>query len=661
LEVFQAYAEMYLYQHLPGFAQFILNNHLNEFVQVQLDLSLQVNIPLLVNLRQRFSDEQLLDLSKTTSSEYLSHLKDNQAYEQIKVSTEKWINDQLEIIDKFQVTGQDITLISYVRQQAFRQFIPMYCKDVAQALALSTEIDTLMLGTNTTSIDVYVNILKDKIEEESLLSKKLITASPAITFLFDIAHNREIFISGKVKEVMGYTEHELSAIGDNVLLLRTHPDDIALIARSIEKLVQQNNDSVELVEYRFLHKDGKYRWLRTYFVVFRRDEQGQPVELLGKTFEATSEKETALALETREKQLLEAQSLAHIGSFEWNMNESNSVNTPEVYKIFEMEDHQHYEEFMTHVHPDDVQHVKDAVAASFVSGNYDCEYRYMKNGKEKVIWSLGKVVFENGAPQRMIGTVQDVTDIKAIERELLRKTKELEESNKSLQQFASIASHDLKEPLRKISMFADIVMEAEKDRLSQTSIDRLKRMQASSNSMMKMIQDILAFSMLETKQNKEKVDLNQLVKEIIDLLDERIKEKKATIVYDPLPKAYVIPAQFRQMLQNLISNALKFSRKDVAPKIEIRYKWITRPKQALKSAPRYLQLNVCDNGIGIEQEYLDTVFDLFKRLHPKAEYDGSGLGLAITKRIIDNHDGHINATSRIGQGTCFHILIPDKQ
>jgi PAS domain S-box-containing protein len=661
LEVFQAYSEMYLYQHLPGFAQFILNNHLNEFVQVQLDLSLQVNIPLLVNLRQRFSGEQLLDLSKTTSSEYLSHLKDNQAYEQIRVSTEKWINDQLEIIDKFQVTGQDITLISYVRQQAFRQFIPMYCEDVAQALALSTEIDTLMLGTNTTSIDVYVKILKDKIEEESLLSKKLITASPAITFLFDIAHNREIFVSGKVKEVMGYTEHELLAIGGNALLLRAHPDDIALIARSIEKLVKQNNDSVELVEYRFLHKDGKYRWLRTYFVVFRRDEQGQPVELLGKTFEATSEKETALALETREKQLLEAQSLAHIGSFEWNMNESNSVNTPEVYKIFEMEDHQHYEEFMTHVHPDDVQHVKDAVAASFVSGNYDCEYRYMKNGKEKVIWSLGKVVFENGAPQRMIGTVQDVTDIKAIERELLRKTKELEESNKSLQQFASIASHDLKEPLRKISMFADIVMEAEKDRLSQTSIDRLKRMQASSNSMMKMIQDILAFSMLETKQNKEKVDLNQLVKEIIDLLDERIKEKKATIVYDPLPKAYVIPAQFRQMLQNLISNALKFSRKDVAPKIEIRYKWITRPKQALKSAPRYLQLKVCDNGIGIEQEYLDTVFDLFKRLHPKAEYDGSGLGLAITKRIIDNHDGHINATSRIGQGTCFHILIPDKQ
>jgi PAS domain S-box-containing protein len=661
LEIFQAYAGMYQYQHLPGFARFILKNYLNEFVQEQLDLSFQFNIPLLVNLRQRFSDADLLELSKTTSTEYLSYLKDNQAYQQISISTEKWINDQLEVIGKFQVTGQDITLISYVRQQAFRKFIPLYSSDVRQALQLSTEIDTLMLGTNTTSIDVYVNILKDKIQEESLLSKKLITASPAITFLFDIAQNKEIFISGKVTEVMGYTEQELLTMGGNVLLLRTHPDDIASIGQSIEKLVQQNNESVELLEYRFLHKDGKYRWLRTYFVVFRRDDAGMPVEVLGKTFEATSEKETALALQTREKQLLEAQSLAHIGSFEWNMNESYSVNTPEVYKIFEMESHQHYEEFMTHVHPDDVQHVKDAIAASFISGTYDCEYRYIKNGKEKVIWSLGKVVFENGAPQRMIGTVQDVTDIKAMERELFKKTKELEESNKSLQQFASIASHDLKEPLRKISMFADIVMEAEKDRLSQTSIDRLRRMQASSNSMMKMIQDILAFSMVETKQDKEKVDLSQLVKEITELLDERIREKQATIHYDHLPEAYVIPSQFRQMLQNLISNALKFSRTDVLPRIEIKYKWITRPKPALNSAPRYLQLNVCDNGIGIEQEYLETVFDLFKRLHPKAEYEGTGLGLAITKRIVENHDGHINATSRVGEGTCFHILIPDKE
>jgi PAS domain S-box-containing protein len=658
LEVFEAYAGMYRSQYLPGFAQFILEHHLTEFIKEQLDLSFQLNIPLLKNLLQRFSKEQLQEISKKTSTEYLSYLKENRAFDQVKDSAEKWMADQLDVIGKFQISGQDITLINYVRQQALRKFIPQYTNNVQQALELSREIDTWMLGSTTTSIDIYVSILKDKIEEESLLSNKLIAASPAITFLFDLVHNKEIFVSGKVKEVMGYTPEELLKMGENVLLQITHPDDIEIIARGLEELVEHNSDRVGQIEYRFLHKDGGYRWLRTYYVIFRRDELGRPVELLGKTFEVTSEKETALALQKSERQLLEAQALAHIGSYEWNLKNNISVNTSEVYKIFEMDEGQRYEEFMTHVHPDDAQKVKDAIARSFTTGQYDCEYRYIKSGKEKVIWSLGKVELENDQPIRMVGTVQDITEIKAIEKELLEKTKQLEQSNKSLQQFASVASHDLKEPLRKISMFADMVMEAEKDRISENSMDKLKRMQASSKSMMQMIQDILSFSMLESRQQKAKVNLNEVVKEVTDLLDERIKDKNAQISYYHLPAAYIIPPQFRQILQNLISNALKFSKKDVPPKIIIDYNWINHQLPDMKPSSKYLQLNVCDNGIGIEEAYLETIFDLFKRLHPKAEYEGSGLGLAITKRIVDNHDGAITATSKPGEGTCFHIIIP---
>jgi len=658
LEVFEAYAGMYRYRHLPGFAQFILDHHLSGLVEEQLRLSFQLNIPLLVNLARRFTQEQLAELSKTSSTEYLTYLKENKAYDQIRDSSEKWLQDQLEIIGKFQIVAKDITLISYVRQQALKKFIPDYVRDLHQAMELSSEIDTLMLGATTTATDIYVNILKEKIADESLLSDKLIAASPAITFLFDLVENKEIFVSGKVREVMGYTPEDLVAMGNNVLLQLTHPEDLQVVAKSLERLVAANNDAVQQVEYRFRHKEGNYRWLRTYYVVFRRDEMGLPVELLGKTFEITSEKETALALQKREQQLLEAQALAHIGSYEWNMKENHSTNTAEVYKIFEMERNQKYEDFMSYVHPDDVEKVKEAVAHSFITGDYDCEYRYVKNGKEKVIWSLGKVEFEEGKPKRMIGTVQDITEIKGMERELLEKTRQLEESNKSLQQFASVASHDLKEPLRKISMFSDMVMDAEKNNLTKSSFDRLQRVQASAKSMMRMIQDILSFSLLEERQQRERVQLKYLVKEIEDLLEERIREKQATIIYGNLPEAYVIPSQFRQMLQNLISNALKFSKKDLPPKIEISCKWISRPVQGLKPASCYLQLNVRDNGIGIEAEYLDTIFDLFRRLHAKAEYEGSGLGLAIAKRIVDNHDGLITVESTPGKGTCFQITIP---
>lgn len=658
MEVFEAYAGMYRYQHLPGFAQFILEQHITHFAKEQLDLSLALNIPLLTNLLQRFTNDELQELSKKGSIEYLVHLKENRADDQIRESSEKWMKDELEVIGKFQITGQDITLITYVRQQALRKFIPLYTNNIQKALELSREIDTWILGATTTAIDIYVSILKDKIEEESLLSNKLIAASPAITFLFDIVHNKEIFVSGKVEEVMGYSPDELLKMGENVLLQLTHPEDIEVIGKALEELVASNTDAVGQVEYRFLHKEGIYRWLRTYYVVFKRDDFSNPVELLGKTFEITSEKETALALAKREQQLLEAQELAHIGSYEWNIKESYSVNTSEVYKIFEMDSGQRYEEFMTHVHPDDVQKVKDAIAFSFKTGQYDCEYRYVKNGKEKVIWSLGKVEFENDQPVRMVGTVQDITEIKAIEKELLEKTKQLEQSNKSLEQFASVASHDLKEPLRKISMFADMVLEAEKDNLSENSKEKLIRMQASSKSMMQMIQDILSFSMLESRQQKAKVNLNDVLKAVTDLLDERIKAKNAQIGYGQLPEAYIIPSQFRQMLQNLISNALKFSKKDVPPKIIIEHNWIFAPVKNSKPASKYLQLKICDNGIGIEKEYLDTIFDLFKRLHPKAEYEGSGLGLAITKRIIDNHEGLIEVSSNPGKGTCFHITIP---
>lgn len=657
MEVFEAYPGIYRYKHLPGFVQFILDHHLSQFAREQVELSFNLHVPMLATLSQRFSKEQLIEIAQKSTAEYFSNLKDNRAYDQIRDSIERWVNDQIPILNKFQITGRDITLVSYIRQQTFQKFIPLYTSNVQQALELSSEIDALMLGTNTTAIDTYVNILKGRVTEESLFSSKLIVASPAITFLFDIVDNKEIFVSGKVSEVMGYTSQEFLSKGENALLQLTHPEDIAVIAQCLEDLVIRNDDAVNKAEYRFLHKKGNYVWLRTYYVVFKRDELGRPMELMGQTFEVTAEKLTALALQKREQQLLEAQALAHIGSYEWNIQDGVSLNSPEVYRIFELEDDRHYEEFLTHVHPDDKEKVQEALSKAFFSGNYDCEYRYIKDGKEKVIWSLGKVEFEHSQPVRMIGTVQDITEIKKMEKDLLEKTKQLEQSNRSLQQFASVASHDLKEPLRKMSVFADMVMEAENDTISKASFDRLLRMQHAARSMMQMIQDILAFSMLEEKQQKQTVDLNIMMEEIMDLLDERIKEKGAKIIYHQLPEVYVIPSQFRQMLQNLISNALKFSKQDVMPQIEIKAKWLPSAG-GLKPAAEYLQLSVCDNGIGIDNEYLETIFDLFKRLHPKTRYEGSGLGLAITRRIVNNHDGSISATSKPGEGTCFYITIP---
>jgi PAS domain S-box-containing protein len=659
LEVFEAFPGMYRFRHLPGFALFVLNHHLEDFVREQLQLGYKMNLPLLSTLARSFSQEELVKISMQTAPQYLEYLANDKGEQQIADQMEKWLEDQLDLIGKFEIVGQDITVINYVREQAFRKFIPLYTSDMKVALELGSEIDLFMLGAVTSATDVYVNMLKEKLLDETNLSSKVIQASPAITFVYDLVNNKEVLVSGKVNEVMGYTREELLSMGGNVISKLAHPDDLPIIDASIKTLVDRNNDQMQPFEYRFRHKDGSYKWLRTYEVIFKRSNNGLPVQLLGKTFEITNEKETALALERRENQLLEAQAIAHIGSYEWNVKEHVSTNTPEVFRIFEMDRDERYEQFMSYVHPEDLQRVKDAIARSFQSGRYECEYRYLKNGKQKVVWSLGKVEFENGAPVKMIGTVQDITEIRGMENELLNKTRQLERSNESLQQFAFVASHDLKEPLRKINMFTDMVIEKEQERLSPASRANLQKVQSASASMRRMVEDILSFSLLESTKEKGRHSLQAILNEVTELLDQTIQEKGARIIAAPLPEACVTASEFRQLFQNLISNALKFAKKDVPPVITIDHCWISDTEFGdLKPARRYLQLTFRDNGIGFSKEFNERVFELFKRLHPKAEYEGSGLGLAIAKKIVENHEGMMTADSKENVGTTFIIVIP---
>ena len=172
-------------------------------------------------------------------------------------------------------------------------------------------------------------------------------------------------------------------------------------------------------------------------------------------------------------------------------------------------------------------------------------------------------------PIKMVGTVQDITTIKRIEEELKQKTIELEKSNESLQQFAAIASHDLKEPLRKISTYASKVLHAEKDKLAEVSFAALNKISDSTGRLQRMVDDILQFSFIDTEQQKTHVVLEEILAEVKDMLSEQILIKKAEISSDGLPPAYVIAPQIRQLFQNLLANALKFSKESVIPRITI--------------------------------------------------------------------------------------------
>ncbi|HLA56430.1 MAG TPA: ATP-binding protein [Flavobacterium sp.] len=234
---------------------------------------------------------------------------------------------------------------------------------------------------------------------------------------------------------------------------------------------------------------------------------------------------------------------------------------------------------------------------------------------------------------------------------------ELARNNKELESFNYIASHDLQEPLRKIQLFYSRIVEKDKDSLSETSLAHFDSIYNAAERMQKLIQALLSYSTANTTGLVfEKTDLNKLLEDVKSDLEDVIVAKNATIESEVLPKLSVIPFQFQQLLANLISNGIKYSKKDVAPIIKITAETVEEGK-----GKNYLKINIADNGIGFEQQYEHKIFELFQRLHGKAEFVGTGIGLAICKKIIDNHKGFIKVKGEPGIGSVFSIYIPLKK
>lgn len=241
---------------------------------------------------------------------------------------------------------------------------------------------------------------------------------------------------------------------------------------------------------------------------------------------------------------------------------------------------------------------------------------------------------------------------------------ELEVSNHDLQQFASIASHDLQEPLRKILIFSTMLRNKLLHELSDENVTYLDKIIASSQRMRNMITDILSYSRLSTNLNNFAVtSLNEVIDEVLEDYEILILEKKAEIVVDKLPNIEVNRGQIKQVFQNLISNSIKFSKPGLAPVIRISGGMHEDSEASLKdpAEPKNCFITVSDNGIGFDELYYEKIFSLFERLNTKDKYEGSGIGLAITKKIIDKHNGSISVSSKEGEGAAFELTLPVSQ
>lgn len=249
--------------------------------------------------------------------------------------------------------------------------------------------------------------------------------------------------------------------------------------------------------------------------------------------------------------------------------------------------------------------------------------------------------------------------IKERTKELLEINNELEISNAELQQYASLASHDLQEPLRKIITFSRIIQDRFLSAIPEADT-YIKKVIASTERMRNLIDDLLNYSKLSSSAKFLLSDLNTIAKDAISDLELQIKDKEAIIKLEELPSIETVPGQMRQVFQNIISNALKFSKASHPPEIRI---WSEFIDECSLSAPAknegsFVRLYVQDNGIGFNEIYLDRIFVIFQRLHGKEEYEGTGIGLSIVKKIVEKHNGLISAQSREGEGTTFILILP---
>ncbi len=255
--------------------------------------------------------------------------------------------------------------------------------------------------------------------------------------------------------------------------------------------------------------------------------------------------------------------------------------------------------------------------------------------------------------------VTEIAERRRTEAKLRDTTIELERSNRELQDFAFVASHDLQEPLRKIQAFGDRLKTKYGAALEGTGLDYLERMQSASQRMHTLINDLLTFSRVASKaQPFVPLGLTTIIQDVLIDLEVRIQQTNARVELDVLPSIEADALQMRQLFQNLIGNALKFHRSDVPPVIQLQGQIVTVPTDTDAGV---CEVTVTDNGIGFEEQYLEKIFTPFQRLHGRHEYEGTGIGLAVCRKIIERHKGTITARSTPGEGTVFIIQLPVRQ
>ena len=495
------------------------------------------------------------------------------------------------------------------------------------------------------------------------------------------------------KSVFEYSGLSLKQIYEKGWLDIVHPDDRD---ENIQKWIHSITTGEDfLLEHRFRRHDGTYRWQLSRAIP-QRDEEGTIQMWVGTSTDIQDQKEFANELE---KQVTErTKQLVLLNQSLKQSEERYHLMVGEVqdYAILYLSKDGIVENWNKGAEKIKGYTAEEIIGKSFAAfyteedrksnlptyllqqaakyGRYGQEgWRVKKDGN--LFWASVVITAIHNETGTIIGyskVTHDLTYKKEADDKIKRnaaileqKNEELEKMNKELQSFAYISSHDLQEPLRKIQTFSDQIVERESHNLSESGKDKFQRMQNAAKRMQTLINDLLAYSRSNTQEKKlTKTNLVEIIENIEEDLNEELQQKNGIIEFDKKKcDVEIIPFQFHQLLFNLVSNSLKFSKENESPVIKIKYeikKGSELDCEKLIQELDYCHITFSDNGIGFDQQYSEKIFEVFQRLHGKELYQGTGIGLAIVKKIMDNHNGVIAAKGELGKGATFTIIFPVK-
>jgi PAS domain S-box-containing protein len=476
------------------------------------------------------------------------------------------------------------------------------------------------------------------------------------------------FVSPSLQRILGHAPEDL--VGQSAKSLM-HPEDYEELREEWGRLMTEP-ENVARMTFRMRAGSGQWRIMDANARNLLQTE-----EVAGVVFNARDVTEATLArsrLIERETQLAEAQRLANVGSWEWDLESDELVWSDQLKRIFGLAPDQRVtmDLYSEHIEPEDRDDITGAVQACLEDFEpYEVQHRIRRaDGAERVVVAQGRVVVdEYDSPLKLYGSCQDVTELLAQQQELQEYAGRLEASNRELEEFAYVASHDLQEPLRKIRAFGGRLQRAHADELGERGVDYLDRMSSAAERMSTLIEDLLTYSRVTTRARPyERVSAGEILTGVLSDLEISCAESGACIDVGEMPELDADPLQLRQLFQNLIGNAVKFRKPGEPPRVTVSARVVPGPKVSggapvagaavpVKGVER-VEIVVSDSGIGFDQKYADNIFMPFQRLHGRKEYTGTGIGLAICRKIAEQHHGTINAFSAPGEGATFVVNVP---